>query len=221
MGMMIVFWEPNCWTISCWPRFPSLTWATVLCQRLLPGYSSPSAQGHLEVAEYVLSPTYPLMCWIYPNKEKRRCNLRAYLRNSQKEAFAPSSSRSRNSRSSRNVFIWEMGNYWSIIIRPQTAGWVSLIFRACFKHSLKVAFTVSCWAFPAGMHQRSRSNEPRTAGESSESSESSPDKVFTQAFCTCSAKSSLSRSWALSSSVQCGTALQRIPLVVEPANQPE
>ena len=39
---------------------------------------------------------------------------------------------------------WEMGNYWSIIIRPQTAGWVSLIFRACFKHSLKVAFTVSC-----------------------------------------------------------------------------
>ena len=29
MGMMTVFWEPNCWAISCWPRFPaSLTWAT-------------------------------------------------------------------------------------------------------------------------------------------------------------------------------------------------
>ena len=66
MGMMTVFWEPNCWAISCRPRFPaSLTWATVLCQRLLPGYSSTSTQGHLEVAEYALSPTYPLMCWIY------------------------------------------------------------------------------------------------------------------------------------------------------------
>ena len=66
MGMMTVFWEPNCWAISCRPRFPaSLTWATVLCQRLLPGYSSTSAQVNLEVAEYALSPTYPLMCWIY------------------------------------------------------------------------------------------------------------------------------------------------------------
>ena len=27
--------------------------------------TNPSAQVNLEVAEYALSPTYPLMCWIY------------------------------------------------------------------------------------------------------------------------------------------------------------
>ena len=79
MGMMTVFWEPNCWAISCRPRFPaSLTWATVLCQRLnkcTRTFGSGRIRPEPDISIDVLD--------LSPNKEKKRCNLRAYLRNSQ------------------------------------------------------------------------------------------------------------------------------------------
>ena len=144
--MMTVFCEPNCWAISCRPRFPaSLTWATVLCQRLLPGYSSTSARGHLEVAEYALSPTYPLMCWIYRQIKRKEGVISGRISETPRDV---SSGRSKPTRwstamcffSQSVMFAFAMLAHWNLFIighvfgRKTTCSTLYLVLEADRKH---------------------------------------------------------------------------------------